>query len=61
MVLQIAAAMGAGETPRLTDAQRDRADVNRDDVMNATDASCILRYAAALGSGEVQSFAEMAR
>lgn len=61
MVLQIAAAMGAGETPRLTDAQRDRADVNRDDVMNATDASCILRYAAARGSGEVQSFAEMAR
>ncbi len=61
MVLQLAAAMGAGETPRLTDEQRDRADVNRDDVMNATDASSILRYAAARGSGEMQSFAEMVR
>lgn len=51
-VLIAAAAIGAGNDPGLTDAQKKAADVNSDSSINATDAAIVLQYAAAVGAGQ---------
>ena len=47
VILIDAAARGAGETARSTDAERD---INGDGAVNASDAALVLSYAAALGA-----------
>ncbi len=54
-VLIAAAAMGAGDSSGLTDAQMTAADVNNDGTVNASDAAIILIYAAAVGAGETDA------
>ena len=52
LVLAAAAAIGAGQDPGLTEAQKSAADVNGDKTINASDAAVILIYAAAIGAGQ---------
>ena len=51
-ILIAAAAIGAGNDPGLTDAQKTVADVNADGSINASDAAVVLIYAAAVGAGD---------
>jgi len=55
MILTIAASIGAGEDPGVTEEQLDRADANRDGEIDSSDATLVLQFAASCGAGDYRN------
>lgn len=56
MTMSVYSQLSAGNTADITELQMKSADVNGDGNVNATDASCILKYYSMLSMGMTPEF-----